>query len=128
MKKEDIIREKNFILLIMVLMVFISFLAYFLTPLFLLENILLSYLITSTIGLSLGWFIALFIRELDVMTKHHHSSVVIVVLIGSILNFLAVHSSIITFSEKSLGGGLGLAFVFSACFFIPYLLLLNEEK
>jgi hypothetical protein len=98
-------------LLVFSMSLFLAFLAYLLTPMFLLGGI--SFFITAALGLGMGWFIAVFMREIDFLTKHHHAALIIVVFVSSFVFFSLINSDV---SSNSLLTGI----IFSVSFLIPY--------
>src|SRR5690606_32490079 len=124
-------KDINYFMLIALIMVFIAFLSYFLTPLLVLGDGFSSYLITGTLGFLLGWFISLFMRDLDDLTHHHHSALLFVVVGGAFLNFISVFTAINYELQDVLNIATPnpalLALIFSVSFIVPYLLLLKYE-
>lgn len=128
MKRSDLLKEKNYYLLVLSMMVFVMFLSYFLAPIFLLGEGLTPYLTTIAVGLSIGWFIAYFVKELDTATKHPHSALFFVIVIASLLNFSAVHSALLEVSAN-VPNPFIISVLFSVSFLVPYLtILLIYEK
>lgn len=111
----NVLQEKTYYLLVLMLSVFLAFLAYFLTPLFFIGGHV-GFFITMCIGLSIGWFIAIFMKEIDFLTKHHHASLLIVVFVSSIVFFSSIYTSIFHSSNSLLIG-----IVFFISFLIPYI-------
>lgn len=131
MQRKEVFTEKSYYGLIILLMIFISFISYYLAPLIVIGDTIFPYIVTATLGFALGWFIAVFVRDINDMTSHHHSSIVIVVFIGSLLSFLAVQSSVAV--ETATTGvnttiPLLTGAIFGIGFLIPYLLLLAYAK
>ena len=84
------LQEKAYLLLILGLTVFLAFLSYFLTPIFFVGGVI-GYLITCIVGLGMGWFIAIFMSEIDYLTKHHHASLILVVVVCSSVFFSTIN-------------------------------------
>lgn len=106
-------------------MLFIGFLSYFLAPLMLIGGNVASHLVTTILGFSLGWFISIFIRELDHLTHHHHSALMLVVVVGAIVGFSSVHASL-SFGMESSSNPFWHSVLFSLFFMIPYFSTLRE--
>ncbi len=107
------LQEKAYLLLILSLTVFLAFLAYFLTPIFYVGGII-GYLITCIIGLGMGWFIAIFMHEIDYLTKHHHASLLLVVVVCTSVFFSTIN---VEYAKAPWANSL----VFIVSFITPYL-------
>ncbi|MFT4261685.1 MAG: hypothetical protein ACMXX9_04610 [Candidatus Woesearchaeota archaeon] len=112
---KNALQEKTYYLLVLSLSVFLAFLAYFLTPLFFIGGYI-GFFVTIFIGLSMGWFIAIFMKEIDFLTKHHHFSLIIVVFVSSVVFFSTMYTSYLYSTNPLL---IGLTFFIS--FLMPYI-------
>lgn len=130
MIKKRVIRESTYYVLVATLLLFIAFLSYFLTPLMIIGSSFLPYLVTLTIAVLLGWFVSIFIRDLDYMTHHHHSALLLVVIAGAFINFIVVILSLqINYDILStqIANPYIISALFAIGFLIPYLVLLKNE-
>lgn len=101
------------------LVIFIVGSTYALAPLFVVSQGGLSFGITFLIALIYGTFTVLFVEDLEIITHHHRAGVLTTVLISSILGFFSVFFGSLNIASARLP--LGYALLFSAGFFIPYL-------
>lgn len=122
--KKRYLSEISYYATVLALMIFIAFFSYFIGPLLLIGNNVASITVTGTLGFILGWFVALFMRDLEDATHHHHAALILVVIFGAAINFLSVYGyilssvNIITNFNSTI-----IPTVFSVGFIAPYLII-----
>ncbi len=133
MKGTDLLTETTYYLLVCFLVLFTAGVAFLLTPLLLLGDIVVSAIITIIVGLAFGAFIASFIKMLDQLTKHHHAGIWIIISAGALLSFTSIY---LYASSDRMTGVLGFApmpnpffigALFAVSFLAPHLLTFIEE-
>ena len=105
--------QKMYYLLILLLALFMSFISFFLAPIFAITNTV-GLLVAAIIGMSMGWFISIFLREIDYLTKHHHASVLIVVAVCVSVSFSMVNLQYISNPFSAIA-------IFIVSFLLPYI-------
>ncbi|MFT4311435.1 MAG: hypothetical protein ACMXX7_02305 [Candidatus Woesearchaeota archaeon] len=122
--KKRILGELSYFITIVALMIFIAFFAYFIGPLLLIGNQVASATITGILGFILGWFVALFMRDLDDATHHHHAALILVVIAGAAINFLSVYGYVMSSVDIITNfNSTVIPVIFSTGFVAPYLII-----
>ncbi len=133
MKGPDLLTETTYYLLVCFLVLFTGSIAFLLTPIFLVGDLIVSSIITIIVGLSFGLFTSSFIKMLDQLTKHHHAGIWIIVSLGAILSFTAIF---LYASSERLAEALGfvplpnpffVGALFALSFLLPHLLAFIED-
>ncbi len=118
------LKKAAFYLVTAALMVFMGFFSYYVSPIMFLNNVFVSYSIILLVGLVLGGFIALSLRELDDLSDHHHISLLSIVIIGALINFFGVY---VYLNAQNLPNPITLASFFGIAFLIPYVYTIKKK-
>ncbi|PIN81785.1 hypothetical protein COV13_00130 [Candidatus Woesearchaeota archaeon CG10_big_fil_rev_8_21_14_0_10_32_9] len=130
-RTNKLIQKTNYYVLILLLLLFVTGLAFLLTPLILLANQIIVYSLLISVGLVFGLFIGYFAKDLDHLTNHHHHAEIwMAVLIASLLNFFAIIGAV-QLAAKNLNlahpSAVYMALAFTVSFIIPYVLVVSEH-
>jgi len=129
-KRELLRQNAMYYTLLFFLLVFIAGAAILLVPVIALATSYLATFIIAILGLAYGLFVTYFIKELDMMTKHHHAGIWAVFIFGTLLNFSLISPRILGATTVFLTGYVSTsryAFIFSLGFLLPYFLYLHDE-
>lgn len=112
--------ELLYYLTIFLVLIFISGFLFLISPLLIFNNLIYLYITLVVIGISLGAFLNGFIHDLDELTHSHHAGFIIIVLAAALINFIAIASSFVFFTQKLIYMAILSAFVFTVSFLIPF--------
>lgn len=130
-RKNELIQKINYYILIIILILFITGLAFLLTPLIILANPIIVYLLLISIGLVFGLFIGYFAKDIDHLEHHHHHAEIwMSITIAATLNFFAITGAV-ELASKNLDitspSSILMALAFTVSFIIPYIIVVNEH-
>ena len=134
-KKRNVLDELSYYILIVLLAIFVTGIAYLMMPILLIAGTYIGYALLLIIGLIFGTFVAFFIDDMDHLTHHHHAGVWMIVILGSVLSFIAIWINTPLAPRRvpdtmfgPVPNALIAGLIFSISFLIPYFIYLWKKK